>query len=103
MASSGFMKILGVAGLAAAAWYIFDPNKGPARRKMIADTAKDLYDEAGHELGRVSGELGRVGNDLMTGVNDLVGRVSEMTGMTAGGSSSGSHSSSHTNGSHRSA
>ena len=73
----GLIKTLGLAGAALTAWYFLDPKKGPERRSNFSKSAKDLYDTA-------SDELGRLGKDLADGVSDVAGRVGSMTGLSNG-------------------
>ncbi len=75
MGSNGWMKTLGLAGAALAAWYFLDPNKGAERRNKIARDARDLYDTTKDELTRVS-------KDLASGVGDTVKSVSDSVGGT---------------------
>lgn len=77
----GLIKTLGLAGAAFTAWYFLDPKKGAERRTNFTKSAKDIYDTA-------SDELGRLGKDLAGGVTDVASRVGAMTGL--GGSQSGS-------------
>jgi hypothetical protein len=93
---------LGLAGLAIAAWFLLDPKNGARRRQQIADTAKDLYDGAGQELGRLSGEFSRIRGDVMHTVSDAVSRVGEMAGIGAGSDTSNGGSASSTSRSARS-
>ena len=74
MATNGFMKTLGLAGAALAAWYLLDPKRGAERRDRIMTGARDLYDNAGKELSRLS-------EDLAAGVSDVVDRVTQATGI----------------------
>lgn len=71
----GLIKTLGLAGAALTAWYFLDPKKGPERRENFKKSAKDMYDTAGTELGRL-------GKDLSTGVSDTLTKVSEVTSDT---------------------
>jgi hypothetical protein len=73
MGSNGWMKTLGLAGAALAAWYFLDPSKGAERRNKIAREARDIYDTTKDELGRVS-------KDLADGVGSTVKSVSETVG-----------------------
>lgn len=68
---NGLTKTLGLAALAAGAWYFLDPRKGPERRERAAQSARDTYDS-------VERELGRIGEDLASSVNQTVGKASEM-------------------------
>ena len=70
----GLIKTLGLAGAALTAWYFLDPKKGSDRRDNFMKSAKDIYDTAG-------GELGRLGKDLSGGLTDTLSKVGEMTGM----------------------
>ncbi len=70
----GLIKTLGLAGAALTAWYFLDPKKGSERRDNFMKSAKDIYDTAG-------GELGRLGKDISGGLSDTLTKVTEMTGM----------------------
>jgi|SwirhirootsSR2_FD_contig_21_25784348_length_359_multi_4_in_0_out_0_1 gas vesicle protein len=78
------------AGLALAAWYFLEPKKGPDRRKKVADTARDVYDNASTELNRLGKDISEIASDVVDRVSTEAGRVSEqfskMTGSTNGSS-----------------
>ncbi len=73
----GIIKTLGLAGAALTAWYFLDPKKGSDRRDNFMKSAKDLYNTAGDEFGRI-------GKDISGGLSETLTKVSEMTGMGAG-------------------
>jgi gas vesicle protein len=90
----GLIKTLGLAGAALTAWYFLDPKKGAGRRDSFVKNAKDLYDNAGDEISRLSktagDEISRLSKDLASGVSDTVGRATEaVQGFTSGIASNG--------------
>ncbi len=100
----GLIKTLGLAGAALTAWYFLDPKKGAQRRDSFVKNAKDLYDTAGEELGRISktagdeigrlsktasDEISRVGKDLAGTVTDTVSRAGDVVHGLTGSKTSG--------------
>ena len=100
----GLIKTLGLAGAALTAWYFLDPKKGAQRRDSFVKNAKDLYDTAGEELGRLSktageeigrisktagDELSRVGKDLASTVTDTVTRAGDVVHGLTGSKTNG--------------
>ncbi len=73
------LSTLGLAALAAALWYFLDPNQGAERRERAAQSARDAYDTAERELGRL-------GSEIAENLNRTAGRVSDI----ARGESNGS-------------
>lgn len=102
----GLIKTLGLAGAALTAWYFLDPKKGPERRESFKKSAKDMYDTAGTEIGRLGKDLstgvsdtltkvGEVTSDTLSKVTEMTSRVGEMAGMARNGDGASAHSTAH--------
>lgn len=85
----GLIKTLGLAGAALTAWYFLDPKKGSERRDNFMKSAKDIYDTAGEELGRLGKDISGGLSDTLTKVTEMTGKVTEMAGMAKGGQEEG--------------